>query len=224
MLKVAFFQKVRFVFQISKSPKKISPNHYPELEIWISCLLLGTGISNFKFRIVIWSNCFLEIWKTNLTFWKKPPLFLLVKNWKLRVWCSLFHFLVSSILPKNMTKKLNPTMYFDTSGWLVFVRFLEEIEDTKRTFRNQLTFKLFRVWEIELFEFTINIIIFTKKCSKPCLQAKLHRCIALESTTEMARTFCLLFSFCFLGGASFRLVALTPWLSEGLKTWGGGGE
>ena len=26
--------------------------------------------------------------------------------------------------------------YYDNSGWLVFVRFLEEIEDTKKTFRN----------------------------------------------------------------------------------------
>ena len=32
-LKVAFFQKVRFVFQISKSPKKNIPKRYPELEI-----------------------------------------------------------------------------------------------------------------------------------------------------------------------------------------------
>ena len=33
MLKVAFFQKVRCVFQISKSPKKIIPKNYPGLEI-----------------------------------------------------------------------------------------------------------------------------------------------------------------------------------------------
>ena len=33
-LKVAFFQKVRFVFQISKTPKKnIIPKNNPELEI-----------------------------------------------------------------------------------------------------------------------------------------------------------------------------------------------
>ena len=32
-LKGAFFQKVRFVFQISQSPKKIIPKNYPELEI-----------------------------------------------------------------------------------------------------------------------------------------------------------------------------------------------
>ena len=32
-IKVAFFQKVRCVFQISKSPKKYIPKNYPELEI-----------------------------------------------------------------------------------------------------------------------------------------------------------------------------------------------
>ena len=32
-LKVAFFQKVQFFFQISKSPKQIIPKNYPELEI-----------------------------------------------------------------------------------------------------------------------------------------------------------------------------------------------
>ena len=31
--KGGFFQKVRFVFQISQSPKKIIPKNYPELEI-----------------------------------------------------------------------------------------------------------------------------------------------------------------------------------------------
>ena len=29
---------------------------------------------------------------------------------------------------------------YDTSCWLVFIRFLEEIEDTKKTFQNYLTF------------------------------------------------------------------------------------
>ena len=32
--------------------------------------------------------------------------------------------------------------YYQTSGRLVFVRFLEEIEDTKKTFRNYLTFSI----------------------------------------------------------------------------------
>ena len=54
---------MRFVFQISKPPKKITPNHYPELEISISCLLLWAEISNLKLRIVIWSNFFFEIWR-----------------------------------------------------------------------------------------------------------------------------------------------------------------
>ena len=31
--KVGFFQKVRYVFQISISPKKNLPKNYPELEI-----------------------------------------------------------------------------------------------------------------------------------------------------------------------------------------------
>ena len=35
-LKVALFQKVQSVFQISKSPKKNIPRNYPELEIQIS--------------------------------------------------------------------------------------------------------------------------------------------------------------------------------------------
>ena len=48
ILKVAFFQKVLFVFQISKSQKKIS---YPELEIQISRQYHFTGIGGiFKFQ------------------------------------------------------------------------------------------------------------------------------------------------------------------------------
>ena len=35
-------------------------------------------------------------------------------------------------------KKIQLTCY-DTSGRLVFIRFLEEFEDTKKTFRNPLT-------------------------------------------------------------------------------------
>ena len=40
--------------------------------------------------------------------------------------CTYTHFL----------KRFQPTKYYETSGRLVFVRFLEEIEDTKKTFRN----------------------------------------------------------------------------------------
>ena len=46
--------------------------------------------------------------------------------------------LVSWILPKKQNEKFDLENY-DTSGWLVFVRFLEEL-NTKKSFRNQLTF------------------------------------------------------------------------------------
>ena len=52
---VVFIQKVQFV--IFKSPdlkKKNIPNYYPELKIWICCLLLSAGNLNFNFRIVFW--------------------------------------------------------------------------------------------------------------------------------------------------------------------------
>jgi hypothetical protein len=61
--------------QISK--KKYIPNFYPELEIWICCLLLLARNLNFMFRIVIWNNFFLEIWRfeEHITLSeKKPPL------------------------------------------------------------------------------------------------------------------------------------------------------
>ena len=59
MLNVAIFRKWDSFF---KSPKKVIPNHYPELEIQKNCFVLWAGISNFKFRIVIWRIC-LEIWR-----------------------------------------------------------------------------------------------------------------------------------------------------------------
>ena len=64
-LKVAFLQKVQSVFQTSKSPKTNIPKNYPELEIWICCLLFLAGNLNFKLRIAFW-NIFFEIWR-----WKK---------------------------------------------------------------------------------------------------------------------------------------------------------
>ena len=70
LIKVAFFQKVWFGFQISKSPKKYIPNYYPELEIWICCLLLLAGNLNFMFRIVIW-NIFFGDLKNTSHFLKK---------------------------------------------------------------------------------------------------------------------------------------------------------
>ena len=48
-------------------------------------------------------------------------------------------FGVSDFLQK-MNERIR-LYYYDTSSRLVFVRFLEEIDDTKKTFRNYLTFK-----------------------------------------------------------------------------------
>ena len=47
---------------------------------------------------------------------------------------------MSSISSKKGTKEFDITYYYDTSSRLVFVRFLEETEDTKKPFRNYLTF------------------------------------------------------------------------------------
>ena len=47
----------------------------------------------------------------------------------------------------NFFQKMNKQIllyYYETSGRLVFVRFLEEVEDTKKTFRNYLTFSKWR--------------------------------------------------------------------------------
>ena len=46
-------------------------------------------------------------------------------------------------LSRRLLQKMNEQIllyYYETSGRLVFIRFLEEIEDTKKTFRNHLTF------------------------------------------------------------------------------------
>ena len=78
-LKVAFFQKVLFVFQISKEKysKKLSWTWNLNFR-QIHFTIIG---GKFKFQA---QDSFLEyfffgdleIWKTNHTFWKKPPLIL----------------------------------------------------------------------------------------------------------------------------------------------------
>ena len=47
----------------------------------------------------------------------------------------------SSRLFLQKTKEQILLYYYETSGWLVFVLFLEEIEDTKKKLWNYLTFK-----------------------------------------------------------------------------------
>jgi len=51
--------------------------------------------------------------------------------------------------------------YYEISGRLVFIRFLEEIEDTKRTFRNLLTFNL----KTNIFAFICPIVNPIEKLS-----------------------------------------------------------
>ena len=51
-LKMAFFRKLDSFFKSPNLPKKKFPKNYSELEIWITCLLIWAGISNFKLRIV----------------------------------------------------------------------------------------------------------------------------------------------------------------------------
>ena len=73
LLKVAFIQKVRFVFLNLQTFKKKYSKLLSWAWNWICSLLLLTGNLYFMFRIVIWNNFFgdLEIWKTYHTFWKK---------------------------------------------------------------------------------------------------------------------------------------------------------
>ena len=76
LLKVFFFQKELFVFQISKSPKKYSKKTILNLKFKIpahNSSMFWAGILNFKFRIVfgIFSFGDSEIWKKELNFLKK---------------------------------------------------------------------------------------------------------------------------------------------------------
>ena len=69
-LKVAFYQKVRFLFQISRSTKKKSKSlswtwnlKFPPITV--------NNLFKFQAQDSALDSLFLEIWKTNRTFWKK---------------------------------------------------------------------------------------------------------------------------------------------------------
>jgi hypothetical protein len=94
-VKVAFYQKVRFVFQISKSPKKKKKIRKTILSLKFkipahNIILFWAGILNFKLRIVFWNIFFWWIGdlKNESHFLiKKPPLvvtldFKLIRTWK----------------------------------------------------------------------------------------------------------------------------------------------
>ena len=87
-VKGGFFQKVRFAFQISKSPKKNIPK-------------------NFKHRIIFWNIFFLEIWKTNRTFWKKATFKITLTAFKIDLKSKNYNFNFSTLsswalLPKDI--------------------------------------------------------------------------------------------------------------------------
>ena len=108
---VAFFQRVRFVFQISQSPQKIIPKNYSELEIWISCLLIWARISNLKLRIVFWNNIFgrLGDFKNESHFLKKG----IFKGW--------FGNQIS--IAKALTKKEEPIVVAMLGFYISFFEF-----------------------------------------------------------------------------------------------------
>ena len=63
--------------KIGHLQNKNIPKNYPELEIWICCLLLLAGNLNFKFRIAFWNIFIFEIgrFKKHIALSeKKPPL------------------------------------------------------------------------------------------------------------------------------------------------------
>ena len=89
--KVGFFRKWDLFFKLPNLPKKYSKKNYPELEIWISCLLIWAGISNFKLRIVFWNN-FLGDFKNESHFLKKGTFKYFQK--KIKCWGSFKNDLV----------------------------------------------------------------------------------------------------------------------------------
>ena len=74
---MAYFQKVRFVFQISKSPEKNIPKNYPELEILNFPPKTLCGKFKFHAQDSLLEYFFLEIWRFEKRITlseKKPPL------------------------------------------------------------------------------------------------------------------------------------------------------
>ena len=68
--KGGFFSESAIRFSKLQTSKKNIPKSYPELEIWICCLLLLAGNLNFKLRIAFWNISFwdFEMKKVKRTF------------------------------------------------------------------------------------------------------------------------------------------------------------
>ena len=80
--------------------KKNIPNYYPELEIWICCLLLLAVNLNFMFKIVIW-NIFFWRFEKHIALSEKKATFriTLISN---QVYFLFWHFSDSYILLKSI--------------------------------------------------------------------------------------------------------------------------
>ena len=80
--------------------------------------------------------------------------------------------------------------YYESSYWLVFVSFLEEIEDTKTTFRNYLTFSTYLIftwskhftsncfsklttWRTKLMTIIRQILVWLKNISNTSISLKI---------------------------------------------------
>ena len=123
---------MRFVFQISQSPKKNIPKNYSELEIQNFRPLHNAVMGrNFEFQVqdFFWIFFFRdwEIWKTNCTFWKKPPLAWWDQNHSKVAFDFSFtrYFWVSCFIGKvkskcEITKVLNPLWIEKSNNRVVF--------------------------------------------------------------------------------------------------------
>ena len=91
-----FFRKCDSFFKSPNLQNKNIPKNYPELEIWIFCLMLLAGSLNFKFRIVFWNISILEIgrFEKHIALSKKNPPLMRAR-------------LLNTVLLANSTKQLS---------------------------------------------------------------------------------------------------------------------
>ena len=99
-------------------------------------------------RVYVWTSGYIQnlpykvpMKISNLTIvlnWKQ---YLTQNNKKGLIYQFIFLILIFiHVFIINWTKN-STLLLWDTSGWIVFVHFLEEFEDIKKTFRNKVTFR-----------------------------------------------------------------------------------
>ena len=129
MAKSAFFQKVRFVFQISKSQKKIS---------------------NFKFRIVIWNIFFRDLkneshFLKKATFNKSEKKNILDNGRVTKRSVKAFIFLGWVIIRHLILFFLISSLWISDFCW-VYRPFFQEYSLVEFQFHNQLNFIFLNIW------------------------------------------------------------------------------